>query len=135
MTLKQALYTIMIGDSPLQGLVDGRCTPGGDPVEGLTSVTYHAISMDADKHSMDGPDTLAIRRMQINSYGLSESSAVGVSNAVRRALDGFSGSVGGLPISYIALVDEGDLDEFEPGNKPISRHGIRQDYRIIYTRQ
>jgi hypothetical protein len=134
-TLKQAIYAILIGDSTLEGLVDDRITPGGDPAEGLTSVTYHAISMDADKHTMDGPDTLATRRFQINSYGLSELSAVGVATAVRKALDGFSGTVNGVPISYMALVDEGDLDEFEPGNKPISRHGIRQDYEITYTRQ
>jgi hypothetical protein len=133
-TLKHALYIIMTGDSTIEGLVAGRVTPGGDPVEGLTSITYHSISMDADKHTMDGPDTLAVRRFQVNSYGLSELQSLSVANAVRRALDGFSGTVDGVAISYMALVDEGDLDEYEPGNKPISRHGIRQDYRIIYTR-
>jgi hypothetical protein len=134
-TLKQAIYAILVGDSTLEALVGDRITPGGDPVEGQTSVTYHAISMDADKHTMDGPDTLATRRMQVNSYGLSELSAVSVSTAVRKALDGFSGTVNGVPISYVSLRDEGDLDEFQPGNKPISRHGIRQDYEITYTRQ
>jgi hypothetical protein len=91
--------------------------------------------MDADRHTMDGPDTLATRRFQVNSYGLSELQALNLSDAVRGVLDGFSGTVNTLAISYMALVDEGDLDDFEPGNKAISRHGIRQDYSITYTRQ
>jgi hypothetical protein len=135
MTLKEAIYTILTTDAGVIALAGDRVTPGGDPVEGQTSVTYHAISMDANKHSMDGPDTLAVRRFQVNSYGLSELQAVSLSDAVRGAMDGFSGIVNTLEISYMALIDEGDLDEYEPGNKPISRHGIRQDYRIVYTRQ
>jgi hypothetical protein len=133
-TLEQSLYIILTGDSTLEGLVAGRITPGGDPVKGPTSVVYYGISMDADKHSMDGPDTLATRRFQINSYGLSGLQAVGVANAVRKALDGFSGTVDGVAISYVSLRDEGDLDDYEPGNKTISRHGVRQDYEITYTR-
>ena len=56
-----------------------------------------------------------------------------LSDAVRNALDGFAGTVNGVAISYIDLQDEGDLDEFEPGNKEISRHGVRQDYLVTYT--
>ena len=133
-TLKQAIYAILTGDDTVNTLLNGGVTPGGDPTEGTSSISYHAISMDGDKHTMDGPDTLAKRWIQINSYGASESDAVLLSDAVRGALDGYSGTVSSLAISYIALVDDGDLDEFEPGNRKISRHGIRQDYSIIYTR-
>jgi hypothetical protein len=135
MTLKQAIFQILTTNVGVDAIVDGRVTPGGDPVEGQTSVTYHAISMDADKHTMDGPDTLATRRFQVNSYGPDEKQATELSDAVRAALDGFSGTVSTLAISYMALVDDGDLDDFEPGNRAISRHGIRQDYSITYTRQ
>jgi len=133
-TLKQAIYAILVGSDAVQALVDGGTTPGGDAVQGTSSIAYHAISMDGDKHTMDGPDDLAKRRIQINSYGKSESDATILSDAVRSTLDGYSGTIDSLAISYIALVDDGDLNEFEPGNKKISRHGIRQDYSVIYTR-
>jgi len=48
-------------------------------------------------------------------------------------LDGYNGTVNGVSISYMALDDEGDLDDFEPGNKQSSRHGVRQDYIVTYT--
>ena len=133
-TLKQAIYAILTGDDTVNTLLNGGVTPGGDPTEGTSSISYHAISMDGDKHTMDGPDTLAKRWIQVNSYGASESDATLLSDAVRGALDGYSGTVSSLAISYIALVDDGDLNEFEPGNRKISRHGIRQEYSIIYTR-
>jgi hypothetical protein len=135
MTLKEAIYTLLTGDSTVNTLTGGSIGGGGDPVEGPVSVVYHSISMNPDKHTMDGPDTLATRRFQINSFGLSEKSSTELSDAVRAVLDGFNGTVNTLAISYMSLRDEGDLDEFEPGNKPISRHGIRQDYEITYTRQ
>ena len=135
MTLKQAIYSLLTNDAGVTALAGDRITPGGDPVEGTTSVTYNAISMDADKHTMDGPDTLATRRFQVNSYATIESDATELSDAVRAALDGFSGTVSTLAISYMALIDDGDLDDFEAENRKISRHGIRQDYLITYTRQ
>jgi hypothetical protein len=71
--------------------------------------------------------------MQVNSYGMRDFEAEQLSDAVRKALNGFSGTVNGVSISYIALEDEGDLDDFEPNNKRVSRHGVRQDYLISYT--
>jgi hypothetical protein len=131
-TLKSAIYTILMGDDDVQGIVDGRVTPGGDPMRGQASVTYHIIS-SIRGHTMDGPDTLATPTLQVNSYGSRDYTAENLADAVRRALDGFSGTVNGVSISYIALDDEGDLDDFEPGNRKISRHGVRQDYLVTYT--
>jgi hypothetical protein len=131
-TLKSAIYTILMGDDDVQGIVDGRVGPGGDPMRGKASITYHIISTTPG-HTMDGPDTLATPTLQVNSYGSRDYTAENLSDAVRRALNGFNGTVNGVSISYIALNDEGDLDDFEPGNKRISRHGVRQDYLVTYT--
>jgi hypothetical protein len=131
-TLKTAINTILMGDSDVQAIVDGRVNPGGDPTRGQSFINYHLIST-VPGHTMDGPDTLITPTLQVNSYGSSDFKAETLSDAVRKALNGFSGTVNGVSISYLSLQDEGDLDDFEPGNNRISRHGVRQDYLVTYT--
>jgi hypothetical protein len=131
-TLKTAIATILMGDSAVQAIVDGRVNPGGDPTRGQAFVNYHRITRTSEPR-MEGPDTLAHTTIQINSFGDRDFSSEQLSDAVRNALDGFSGTVNGVSISYIDLQDEADLDDYEPGNKTISRHGVRQDYLVTYT--
>ena len=131
-SLKTAIRTILIGDSAVNAIVDGRVTPGGDPVRGESSVTFHRISRVSEPR-MEGPDTLAHTTIQVNSFGARDFLTEQLSDAVRNALDGFSGTINGVAISYIDLQDESDLDDFIPGNPQVSRHGARQDYLITYT--
>ncbi len=131
-TLKTAIYSILIDDDDVQGIVNGRVSPGGDPMRGKASIVYYIIS-SVPGHTMDGPDTLIEITLQVNSFGSRDFTAEQLSDKVRIALNGFNGTVNGVSISYMALVDEGDLDDFEPENKEISRHGIRQDYLVTYT--
>jgi len=132
-TLKQAIVAMLMGDTTVYTLTNGNITPGGDPTKSKASVVFYQIS-DVPGHTMDGPDTLHRPTMQVNSYGDSDFDAGTLADAVRAVLDGYSGTTGGVAISYMALNDEGDLDDFEPENKEISRHGVRQDYIVSYTR-
>jgi hypothetical protein len=131
-TLKTAIYAILMGDVTVQAIVDGRVNPGGDPTRGQSFVNYHRISRVSEPR-MEGPDSLAHTTIQVNSFGARDFLSEQLSDAVRNALDGFSGTVNGVAISYIDLNDEGDIDDFEPGNNKISRHGVRQDYLVTYT--
>ena len=130
-TIKTAIFAILNGDDDVTGIT-GRLTPGGDPAKTGASVTYHRISAVRD-HTMDGPDDLVTPTIQVNSYDTTDFKAELLSDKVRNALDGFSGTVNGVSISYMAMRDEGDIDDFEPSNKQISRHGVRQDYEVTYT--
>jgi hypothetical protein len=131
-TIKTAVYAILIGDDDVTALVGDRVTPGGDPARGNNAVTFHQISGIRD-HTMDGPDSYVTPTMQVNSFGKTDLEANNIADAVRKALNGFSGTVDGVSISYIALDDQGDLDDFEPGDRQVSRHGVRQDYLMSYT--
>ena len=131
-TLKTAISAILKGDDTVTGIVGNRITPGGDPIKGQASVTFHRISRVGEPR-MEGPDTLAHATIQVNSFGSRDYTAELLSDAVRGALDGFSGTSSGVSISYIDLQDESDLDDFLPENKQSSRHGVRQDYLITYT--
>ena len=132
-TLKQAIAAMLMGDDTVFTLTSGNIGPGGDPTRSKSSVTFHQIS-DVPAHTMSGPDTLHRPTMQVNSYGASDFDAETLAVAVISVLDGFSGTVNGVAISYMALEDEGDLDDYEPENKEVSRHGVRQDYIVSYTR-
>jgi hypothetical protein len=131
-TLKEAIYALLMGDVTVQGIVDGRVSPGGDPQKGAASIVYYQIQ-DTRGHTMDGPDDLVFPLMQVNSYGESDLDAETLSDAVRDVLDGYNGTVNGVAISYMALTGQGDIDDYEPENREISRHGIRQEYDIVYT--
>ena len=131
-TLKTAIWAILMGDLTVQSIVDGRVTPGGDAIRGQSSVTFHKISRFSQPR-FEGPDTLAHTTIQVNSYASRDFTAEQLSDAVRDALDGFSGTVNGVSISYIDLQDDGDLDEFNPENRVSSRHGVRQDYLVTYN--
>ncbi len=131
-TIKTAVYAMLSGDATVLGLTGGRITPGGDPARGVASVTYHQIS-GIRGHTMDGPDTYVQPTMQVNSYGRTDLEAETLANAVADVLNGFSGTVDGVSISYMALDDQGDLDDFEPSDRQVSRHGVRQDYLMSYT--
>ena len=132
-TLKQAIQAMLMGDDTVFTLTSGNITPGGDPTRSKSSVVFYQIS-DVPGHTMSGPDTLYRPTMQVNSYGASGFDAETLADAVRAVLNGFSGTVNGVEISYMALNDEGDLDDYEPENREISRHGVRQDYIVSYTR-
>ena len=131
-TLKSAIRALLVGDAAVDAIVDGRVSGGGDPIRGQASVVYFRTNRGSEP-SFDGPDSLAHTIIQVNSYDSSDFKAETLSDAVRVALDGFNGTTSGVAISYIDLQDESDLDTFNPGNKRVSRHGVRQDYFITYT--
>jgi hypothetical protein len=131
-TLKIALHAILSGDTGVTDIVGTRITPGGDPARGNSSVVFYQVS-DNRPHTMSGPDDLVTPIFQVNSYDMSDLKAETLSDAVMNALDGFNGTVAGVSISYMALISQGDIDDFEPENKQASRQGIRQDYEITYT--
>jgi len=131
-TIKLAIHAILSGASAVTDIVGTRIFPGGDPVRGVTAVAFYQIT-DNRPHTHSGPDDLVNPIFQVNSYATSDLDAETLSDAVADALNGFSGTVSGVSISYMALTSQGDVDDFQPGNKALSRHGIRQDYLITFT--
>jgi hypothetical protein len=131
-TIKSAIYAILTGDVNVTAIVNDRVIPGGDPARGVAAVTFHQISGIRD-HTMDGPDDYVTPTFQINSFDRTDAKAEILANTVADALNGFSGTVDGVSISYCALDDQGDLDDFEASDHQVSRHGVRQDYLISYT--
>ena len=131
-TIKSVIYLLLSSDSTVNTLTGGRISGGGDPERGVPSVTYRQISGVRD-HTMDGPDTYVTPTMRVTSWAASDLDATTLADAVADVLNGFSGTSDGVAVSYMALDDQGDDDDFEPSNKQVSRHGVRQDYLMSYT--
>jgi hypothetical protein len=71
--------------------------------------------------------------MRVTSWAASDLAATTLADAVADVLNGFNGTSDGVDVSYMALDDQGDEDDFEASNKQVSRHGVRQDYLMSYT--
>ena len=132
-TIENVIRTLLTGDTTVNTLTGGNISGGGDAVRSKTAVVFHKIS-NRPGHTMDGPDDLYTCTMQVNSYAFTDAESQTLADAVRDVLNGYSGTSNTLNISYMALDNEGNLDDFEPGNQAVSRHGVRQDYLITYTR-
>jgi len=127
MTIEEGLYSRLQAVAGVTALVSTRVYPLLVPQEAsLPAIAYQRISGPRET-AHDGPSGLAFARMQVTCIGSSYSSAKGVSEAVRAALDGQSGTWGSTVVGACFLDDESDIwsTVFE---KPV----VRADYLIWY---
>lgn len=134
MTIETGLRAHLIADATLAALVVDRVYPMPAPQNaGYPFVTWQRISGER-VFSLGGPSGLAYPRFQIDVWSDSrENRPAGgapylesraIADAIRRALDGFNGTLDGIRVSAI-LLDERDLFENEGG---ITR--VSMDFRI-----
>ena len=81
---------------------------------------------------MDGPIGMVNASYQINSYAETYAAARELAEEVRKAMDGYSGTVNSRKISGIFLEDEGDLIITQAGTDKLKRHAKRQTYTVWY---
>ena len=127
--LEVGLYAFLAADSGLSALVGTRIYPLLLPQEPtLPAVVYQRISTNPLGHSNDGPDHLVRVRMQFRCHAATLLAAKGVADAVRAALDGYSGTMGTVDVKGVFRVDEGDDDEPETAT-----FSVRADYYIMFN--
>lgn len=132
MAVERAIFTIMSGDATVGGLAGDRIYPNYVPQDtAMPAVTYQQISGPRD-NTLDGPSGLVNSRFQLNSWAATYAECDELTEAVRKAMSGFSGTVGSLIIQVIQVEDEGDIPAVKPGNDQLRRLGKRMDYRIWY---
>lgn len=108
MSLANAIYSRLSGYSDLSDLVGARIYPQVAPASAASPyIVFQRISTPRE-HSSRGPAGLVRPRVQVDCYGATQVDADNVSDAVRHALDGFAGTVGGVRILHSTLVDEAD---------------------------
>lgn len=115
MTIQEALVAHLTGDGDVSQLVHGRVYPDVLPQKpGYPSIVYHTIASPRE-HSQQGPSGLAFTRIQIDCIDGTARGARELGTAVRLALDGFAGTMGGgggVAVGSVFVEDEdGDYDD------------------------
>lgn len=132
-SIGEAIVSILLADLNLVALIGNRVYPNYVPQgAAVPAVTYQRISGPRD-HTFDGPSGLVKSRYQLNSWADTYGDMESVADAVRIAMDGFSGTIGGRVIQNIESDDETDTPVIKPGVDKLRRMGSGMDFNIHYN--
>lgn len=108
------LRTFLLADGTIAGLVATRIYPSILPQSPtLPAITYSTVSASR-QNTMDGPDGLPSKRIQIDAWSSSFAQAAALSNAIRVRIDGYRGAMGGSTIKGVFADTERQLYDSEP---------------------
>lgn len=138
MTIERALFARLSGYANLSALVSARIYPGEAPQNVADPfVTYQRISGPRVR-SIGGPSGHGLPRFQFDAYSRSFATAVSVATQIRKALDGFKGtltdssspSLWSVRIQQCSLQSDRHFVDAEPeGNW----HNISADFLIMHV--
>lgn len=130
MTVEAAIYALMMASSEISGAADDRIYPLVAPDCVATPyITYQRISGER-WNSLAGSVGKAQPRIQIDVWAETYAAAKQLGDAIRRALDGYRGTVGGIRIGALRI--ESDQDFFE--NDPVpALYRVSMDFRVTHA--
>lgn len=130
--IEQALYSRITSDSTIAALIGTRFFPNQIPQgQKLPAVIYKQEKGDRE-HIMAGAVGLVNSQYSITCYAESYSQAKELSEAVRKCLDGYSGTVESVSIEGIFLEDETDVPGFKAGTDVLNRFGKSLTFVVWY---
>ena len=130
--LETALYVILTGDISVTAFIINRVYPVNLPQACIMpAITYQEIASTRE-YVMSGAIGMVSARYQINCWDDDYAGARALADAVRIALECYTGTVNGRSIYTVFLEDQGDLTVFPAGNEVLRRSGQRLDFTIWY---
>lgn len=128
MTIAEAIVAHLLANAGVSALAGTRVYGKRAPqAPTYPLVVIHKISGPSE-HSQDGPAGLATPRHQIDCMGKKISDAVGLGEAVRVAMDGFQGTLGGGGgVAVDAIFIEDRRDDYDDD---LEVHVYSQDFQI-----
>lgn len=130
--IESALYSILSSDDTIVDLVNTRISPNIISQKTIMpAISFQQISGQRG-YVMAGPDGTVESRYQINCWANTYNASKELSEAVRKKLSDFTGTVNSRKIELIKLEDEGDLPNLSPGVDVLRRYGKRLDFLIWY---
>lgn len=125
-TVEGALVSLLLNNSGVTTLVGSRIAPITDPQNiARPKITYQRLRTDRSSESggftNSGPTGYACAYIQIDCWSDSLLTAKQTISAVRKCLNGVSGTVAGFSIGAIVVIDEKELPAtiYEGQGKPI----------------
>ena len=123
-TIEKAIRAILVANNTVKAITT-RCYPGKipqDPTYPL--IAYYKVTGMRDHH-LQGPSGLAHPRFQVEAWATTYDAAKALANAIRVALDGYTGTQGTVAIGSILMESERDVYE-----DAVSCHRVIMDWFI-----
>lgn len=134
-SIEEAVRYILANDGTVSGLVGTKIYPPVVPQGvSLPVVTYQQITGVRDE-ILSGPTGLTKARFQINSWAATYTVSESLSEAVRLALDGYSGVANQVTIHNAILDSEGNILNLIEGAQASKQYGKRLDFIIWYKEE
>lgn len=113
MEIEQAIYGMLAADAAVSALVGSRIYPGQAPESGGFPVVVYTEASQRVVMSLTGPVNLNSYSMHFDVWGESYSEVKPVYHALRDALSGFSGELGGGSVRVRGIFEETGDDAAE----------------------
>lgn len=125
------LAQFLILDPGVSAIVGSRCYPQTLPQAPVFPALSY-IQIDAVRvRELEGPAGKARRRIQIDSWAKTNIERWELADAVRSALDGFSGMMGSTEIGSVNMQDERAF--FDEEASIVGVYRVAQDFIIAHT--
>jgi len=109
MSVEAAINAILLADPGVAAVVASRIYPVVMPEDPtLPAITYQRIDGPRET-SLDLDSSLAHPRIQVSAWGNAYADVKNAADAVREALNGFSGTIAGFTIQGIVIESDNDL--------------------------
>lgn len=126
--MEEALSAYLLADAGLTALVDNRVNWNARPqAQASPSVVLNRVG-GTPAYSMTGASGLVQSRIQIDAWGKTFSSVIGVSRALKEALSGISATVGG--IRFQGSFIDSERQSFEQGSGGEWFHRVSIDIQL-----
>ena len=130
--IETALYYILSENAGVSALAGDRIYPVYMPQScTMPAIAYQEIASTRE-YVMSGAIGMVSARYQINCWDDDYAGARDLADAVRIALEDYSGVISGVSIYTTFLADQRDLTVFPAGNEVLRRSGKRLDFTIWY---
>lgn len=133
MSVEQSIYSILSGNAGVTAIAGTRIRPimVGN-ADGFPAVTYQRVTT-SQRYSYGGNSNKATGRWQLNCLAATYAQAKNLAEAVKAAIDTYSGTSGDFRLAHVFVDDMQDLphDPEDGSEKPI--YGVRLDIRTVFT--
>ena len=125
MTIEAAIRGVLVGDTTVKTITT-RCYPVMIPPNPTYPLILYTRISGVRDHHLQGPSGIVRTRLQVEAWAETYSGAKTLSEAIRGALDGLTGTKSGVVVGSCLLDNERDIYEPELGV-----YRIVHDYLIL----
>ena len=122
--IEEAIRDILVADSAVKAITT-RCYPGTIPQAPTYPFALYMKVTGARDHHLRGASGLATPRFQIEAWAETYAAAKALANAIKNALDDYSGTVGAVNVRSILILSERDFYE-----EAVKAHRIIMDFSV-----